>query len=157
IPAPERLQGWVEAHAPEIQAAIAGALEAIGQAAQVAEEALGEVREWLEDLLDLMRSGDWEGAGQMVGEALASGLEQIADFGARLSRGIVDSIQAIDWSEVARAAVPALVGFVAGFVNALFDPVVWWDIVTRYWDEILLVLLGIITMPAKWAAGLARF
>jgi len=42
-----------------------------------------------------------------------------------------------------------LAGFVIGFADALFDPAVWWRIVSQNWQEIMWLIVGIVAAPAK--------
>jgi tape measure domain-containing protein len=126
---------------------VAGALQAIIPS-EVAEK-LKQAEDSIKNIKDLIASQDWQGLGLNIGQIFSGFLSDATDFGVRIAEWVKQQIAAVDWSEVGKASVSVAAGFILGFANGIFDPVVWWEILSKYWDEILLIIISIVAAPAK--------
>jgi|GEM_PF-682442 len=107
------------------------------------------VSDYIGNLKTKIAEQDWEGIGRLLGDSLATALDNVKDFGVKAVAWIQDQMGQINWADIGRASVSVAVGFVLGFVDGLFNPAVWLDIVQKYWWELLGVVLTIILAPAK--------
>lgn len=120
-------------------------------------EKIKEIGDAINTIKILAEDGNWQEIGQRLGEGLRTAIANIGGMGQSIADSLLKSMDEIDWAAVGKASVSVAIGFVLGFVDGLFDPVVWFDIVSKNWDTILMIVLGIIFAPARWIAGIARF
>ncbi len=121
---------------------------------------IGEFFAGLKEIVPKVRqafeSGDWEGLGRALADGIVRALTATGDLGVRIAGWVLEQIRSINWGEVGRKSVVGVAGFALGFVNGLLDPAVWWDIVTKHWDDLLALILMIILSPAKWISGITK-
>lgn len=121
------------------------------------EKKIKQVGDGISEIKALAEQGDWAEVGQRLGKGFRTAIANMGDVGGSLMDVLKQSLARIDWAAAGKASVSIAAGFVLGFVDGLLDPGVWFDIVTQYWDTILMLVLGIIFAPAKWISGIAKF
>jgi|GEM_PF-6222131 len=87
---------------------------------------------------------NWEDIGQKAGEVIVKGLTKIGDV-----------LGQVDWVSIGKDSATAMIGFVAGLVVALFNPVTWLNFIKDNWEVVLELFLTFAFMPAKWVKGIA--
>lgn len=145
----------VKAVMPDLKAAAEDAFDAIKKAVGPVIETVQDVAKWFEDLAKTIERQDWAKVGRTLGEGLATAIESITDLGVRLAKWVGKQIASVNWADVGRKALPVLVGFILGFVDALLDPITWVRIVAEHWEIILGLVIGLIAAPAKWVGKIA--
>lgn len=107
------------------------------------------VADFISDIRTKIESQDWEGVGLAVGTALGTMLDGIKDFGVKIANWLINQFKQVNWADVGSASVAVAAGFILGFIDGLFNPAVWWEIVSKYWLEIIGIIIGIVAAPAK--------
>ncbi|MFE6362980.1 phage tail tape measure protein [Streptomyces sp. NPDC057806] len=105
-----------------------------------------------------VRGIDWTKIGGAIGLGLANGLEAGAKFAVKLTSAFGSLLAKVDWVGVGIAIgkfVPSLmVGFIVGLIN--FDLAGLLKGVATHWQEVLLSILFVAFLPAKWIAGIGK-
>lgn len=142
---------------PSVAESIIGGIEKIKQAMDDLGQSFDDFGDWAKKIKDKIQQGDWTGVGKALGDGLAQMLKSVGDLGAQIADWLVQQFKNIDWMAVGRDASSMAIGFVIGFVGGLLDPGTWISFVTQYWDELLIMILGIMFSPAKWIAKLNEY
>lgn len=105
-----------------------------------------------------VRGIDWSKIGDTIGQGLAKGLEAGAKLAVKLTAAFGSLLAKVDWVGVGIAIgkfVPALLaGFIVGLIN--FDIGGLLKGLGKHWQEVLLSILFVAFLPAKWIAGIGK-
>lgn len=105
-----------------------------------------------------IKSVDWGKIGSTIGTGLASGLEKLATNAIKLTAAFGKLLAGIDWVGIGISLgkfVPSLlVGFIVGLVN--FDFAGMLKGLASHWQDVLLAILFVAFLPAKWAGAIGK-
>ncbi|WAZ20162.1 phage tail tape measure protein [Streptomyces cinnabarinus] len=105
-----------------------------------------------------IRGIDWTKIGGAMGLGLVKGLEAGAKLAVKLTAAFGSLLAKVDWVGVGIAIgrfVPSLLaGFIVGLIN--FDIGGLLKGLGNHWQEVLLSVLFVAFMPAKWIAGIGK-
>jgi tape measure domain-containing protein len=141
---------------PDVVEKITLGIQTVKDAFGQLEEKIGPILDSFTNLKEKITNQDWSGIGEGLGKGLANMLKAAGDTGLNIGTWLLEQFKKVEWDEIGKAAVSVAAGFILGFVNGLFDPIVWWDIISKYWDEIIMVLIGIVAAPARILAPLLK-
>lgn len=106
------------------------------------------------DFQTALKAEDWTGAGAILGEKLREAImklfEKTGEFAKKVGEFFVSVWAAVDWATLGKEAFVGAVGFIAGFVAALLNPMAWLEAIKQYWKPLLMIIVSFIFMPAKW-------
>ncbi|WP_329214789.1 phage tail tape measure protein [Streptomyces sp. NBC_01485] len=105
-----------------------------------------------------IKSVDWGKIGSTIGSGLASGLEKLANNAIKLTAAFGKLLAGIDWVGIGISLgkfVPSLLlGFIVGLLN--FDMVGMLKGLASHWQDVLLAVLFVAFLPAKWAGAIGK-
>lgn len=105
-----------------------------------------------------IKSVNWGKIGSTIGSGLASGLEKVANNAIKLTAAFGKLLAGIDWVGIGISLgkfVPSLlVGFIVGLVN--FDFAGMLKGLASHWQDVLLAILFVAFLPAKWAGAIGK-
>ncbi|MFJ2004821.1 phage tail tape measure protein [Streptomyces chartreusis] len=101
---------------------------------------------------------DWSKIGNTIGSGLADAIESTVKNAGKLTAAFGSLLAKIDWVGIGIAIgkfVPSLLaGFIVGLLN--FDFVGMLKGLASHWQEVLLAILFVAFLPAKWIAGIGK-
>jgi hypothetical protein len=98
-------------------------------------------RQVVDSIETAVGTGDWG----PIGAALGTKLRDALIGGGGAAGGV-------DWFDIGKSVAGGAIGFVFGFLAALFDPVTWWPVIQKHWWDILLTV--IMFVPIGRAGGI---
>lgn len=106
------------------------------------------------DLVTAMKDGDWSGAGTVLSDVIIKSIQTVAErageFASAIGSAVLTIMGGVNWAELGKQSFQFAVSFILGFVDALLDPIAWFNAIASNWEIILMLIIGIIFMPAKW-------
>ncbi|MEH0442440.1 phage tail tape measure protein [Streptomyces sp. B21-102] len=107
---------------------------------------------------DGISSVKWDKIGSTIGSGLATGLEKLAKSSIKLTAAFGKLLAGIDWVGIGISLgkfVPSLLlGFIVGLLN--FDMVGMLKGLASHWQDVLLAVLFVAFLPAKWAGAIGK-
>ncbi|MCM1972334.1 phage tail tape measure protein [Streptomyces sp. G1] len=101
---------------------------------------------------------DWGKVGSALGSGLASAVKTALKGAAKLTAAFGELLGKIDWVglgiQLGKFAVPLITGFVVGLLN--FDLGALLKGLGEHWQDVLLAVLFVAFLPAKWVAGIGK-
>jgi TP901 family phage tail tape measure protein len=105
-----------------------------------------------------IKAVDWGKIGSTIGSGLASGLEKVANNAIKLTAAFGKLLAGIDWIGIGISLgkfVPSLLlGFIVGLLN--FDLGGMLKGLASHWQDVLLAVLFVAFLPAKWAGAIGK-
>jgi TP901 family phage tail tape measure protein len=109
-------------------------------------------------VVGLFENVNWSELGGSIGRGVIEALGTLATISGEFVDAFVQFLTSINWVDIGRAAVPAIIQLVLGIVDALTDPTVWYQalIAGGRWKTTLGVVVGFMFAPSRWVGGIAK-
>lgn len=103
-------------------------------------------------VVNMVKGGEFEKLGEMLGEALKKALGKLADLGSWLW----DAFKKIDWFEVGSKIGAVAVPLVIGFLSGLFDPAELWKMMKKHWLDVIITVAALVFAPSKFLGPILK-
>lgn len=109
-------------------------------------------------LADSLNNFDGAKAGKAISNFVGDAIDTIKGVGSALYNKVKSEISKVDWVglgiELGKMVIPMLAGIALGILNTDFGAML--EGLANNWQAVLIGILSLVFMPAKWAAGLAK-
>jgi hypothetical protein len=103
-----------------------------------------------------LKNVNWDEVGDAAGKGIVTGvklgifaLQKTGELATMFLSVMKDILGQVNWTDLAWAVTPKLIGFGIQMIGAILDPMTWIQVFAENWQTIFGIVIGIILTPAK--------